>query len=274
MITDKTRLAALLFAVMLLGTFPAAADPWEDMVREKAGEIVTGRFSADWGAADYYAECTEHYGGEFIWWTIEQQNWVSQLLPYLIEAEDARLKKYHPDQVRSLPFEDAILRWRYGVREPDTVPEEDARQKALAFLKDTYGMDCSGDDVSVSLYTGCSGKEEFAAPCWVFRFYRDAVKRAEVWIDSRSGLMPAHRAADAADAGRKELCRAGDIFAGGQAVTPDMLTDEAVTAVWFEEKKEWHVFISLSDTRWEITIDDRTLETVDRNRIRRPADGR
>lgn len=88
----------LTFLLILLGisTCNAYAEEWETFVKRHAEEIVKERFNADYGAADFWEELVDA-NGPFRFWTVEQKNWYSGLLPYLIEAEEQRIQTYHPD---------------------------------------------------------------------------------------------------------------------------------------------------------------------------------
>ena len=112
----------LTFLLILLGisTCNVYAEEWETFVKRHAEEIVKERFNADYGAADFWEELVDA-NGPFRFWTVEQKNWYSGLLPYLIEAEEQRIQTYHPDWIASVPFADQILSWKYGVREPGII---------------------------------------------------------------------------------------------------------------------------------------------------------
>ena len=256
----------LTFLLILLGisTCNVYAEEWETFVKRHAEEIVKERFNADYGAADFWEELVDA-NGPFRFWTVEQKNWYSGLLPYLIEAEEQRIQTYHPDWIASVPFADQILSWKYGVREPGMIEEDEARQMALDFLMSSYDLDCSENRVSVSLYTGHRETGDFIAPYWVFRFYDHSLVKAEVWINAKTGYMPRHQMLEVKDKVKEsfvEMLKTGYTVAG-EPVTADMFTDDAVEIYFSEEDHLWYAAVNpAGDSYWYISIDDATLETV------------
>ena len=243
-------------------THDGAESEWDAFVREKAEDIVATKFTSEYGINDYYEDCLEEYG-IFRYWTIEQKNWFAGLLPHLIEAENERLETYHPGWANSMPFADSILNWRYGVLQPDYISEESARGKALEFLLNDCGKDCSQDQLSVNLYTGHWKMGQFPAPFWVLRFYDKTKEDAEVWINALTGSMPKHQAVDITRMAEEQF-KANpfeDRLVAGEAVTEDMIDD--ITTFYDEGLHQWHVMIQVLDSYWEIIIDDETLETVE-----------
>ncbi len=235
---------------------------WNGLVREKAEEIVATKFTSEYGISDYYEDCLDEHG-IFRYWTIEQKYRFAGLLPYLIEAENKRLEKYHPEWTNSMPFADSILKWRYGVLQPDYISEESARGKALEFLLNDCGKDCSQDQVSVNLYTGHWKMEQFPAPFWVLSFYNKTRKDAEIWINALTGSMPKNQAVDITHMAEEQFKAYPfeDRLVAGEPVTDDMIDD--VTTFYDESLHQWHTLIQVLDSYWEIIIDDETLETVE-----------
>ena len=253
------RIISLLFAaVLLLGS--ASADGWNDLVRNKAAEIAEKKFTSDYGVADYFADCLESYG-PFRDWSIEQKNWVSQLMPYLLTAEEARVKTYHLDGAVE-PFDGPILQWQYGVMQPDLLSREEALRKAQNFLRAAYTLDVSEAQVSADLYTGHRSVGAFPKTYWVFRFGPDAEICAEVWVNARTGSMPIHQALDAvriamqAYAGVPGEGKTADAFAG------KMIASNRVSVVFEENAGQWHVIIQSQGVDVQIVIQDKTLEIV------------
>ena len=240
------------------------AEEMETLLQSQADKIAEERFSADYGAADLWEELVAE-NGPFRFWSVEKKNWYSGLLPYLLEAEEQRIRTYHPGWTVSVPFADEILSWTYGVTEPGMIEEDEARQMALDFLMSSYHLDCGEDRVSVSLYTGHCETGDFPAPYWVFRFYDHALVKAEVWINAETGYMPKHQMLeikDRAGAAFEEMLKTGYTVAG-EPVTADMFTDDAVEIYFTEEDDLWHAIVNAAgDSYWYISIDDGTLETV------------
>lgn len=251
----------LIFGV---STCNAHAEEWESFVQGHAGEIATEKFDGDYGLTDFWEELVDAYG-PFPFWSVEQKNWYSGLLPYLLEAEEQRIQTYHPGWIVSVPFADQILPWKYGVREPGMIEEDEARKMALDFLMSSYHLDCNENRVSVSLYTGHCETGDFIAPYWVFRFYDRALVKAEVWINAKTGYMPKHQMLEIKDKVKEsfmDMLKTGYTVAG-EPVTADMLTDDAVEIYFSEENNLWFAIVNTAgDSYWYISIDDETLETV------------
>ena len=78
----------MLFSITM--PISSCADSWDELVQQKAEEIVNESFNADYGVMDYYEQCLNEYD-IFRYWSVEQKYWVCSLLPYLIDAEKDRL---------------------------------------------------------------------------------------------------------------------------------------------------------------------------------------
>ena len=89
--------------LILVSTSNVYAEEWETLMKGRAEEIVKERFNADYGAADFWEELVDA-NGSFRFWTVEQKNWYSGLLPYLLEAEEQRIQTYHPGWIVSVPY--------------------------------------------------------------------------------------------------------------------------------------------------------------------------
>ena len=76
--------------IILVSTSNVHAEEWEALVKVQTEELVTERFNADYGAADFWEELVDA-NGPFRFWTVEQKNWYSGLLPHLLEAEEQRI---------------------------------------------------------------------------------------------------------------------------------------------------------------------------------------
>lgn len=251
----------MLFSITM--PISSCADSWDELVQQKAEEIVNESFNADYGVMDYYEQCLNEYG-IFRYWSVEQKYWVCSLLPYLIDAEKDRLQQFHPDWIPSDLLEKTILQWNYGQVKPGMVSENEAVNTAVNFMTAEYGVDCSAWKVSMSLYTGHWTKE-FISPYWVIRFYDKAVLKAEVWINACTSHMPTHQMLDVQKLAKMQFTKAlqeGYIVAG-QTVTEDMITDEQEMTFYNEEENNWITIIRIEDSYWEISIDDETLKIVE-----------
>ena len=234
--------------------------------RIKARDLVTDRFSADYGINQYYADLVNELG-PFRYWTSAQKYEHCGVLMELLYWESQRLSLYHEGEPRpSGLLEAPVLEWRYGDPASAAVPEEEARQKALAFLDERYGMDCSACRVSTALYTGHSNwLEAFADPCWVFGFYNVTEDReAEVWVNAMTGETPKHRTDDAEAVVREEFARyikEEDYEIGGRKVTEDMV--DGISLLYLEAEGQWYGIVAIGDSYWEIALDADTLEPLD-----------
>ena len=238
--------------------------------RMLAREIAAERFDADYGMDDYYASLIENFG-PFLFWTPQQKYEYCPVLEELVNWEKQRLEMTGWNQpYLGFYVSDLILQWGYGAPESAAVTEDEARQKALDFLKAEYGLDYSDLNVGAVLYTGHWHENEFPDPYWVFTFCEgrvdEAVRKAEVWVNARTGALPKHRADDAravvleqfADA----LAEGFDI--NGEPATEDMIDDVAV--IYLEEQNEWLGIVTVRDSFLEVEVDADTLEPVDVNR--------
>lgn len=234
--------------------------------RMKARDIVTDRFSAEYGINQYYADLVNELG-PFRYWTPAQKYEHCGVLTELLYWENQRLSLYHEGEPRSSGLLDApVLEWRYGDPASAAVPEEEALRKALDFLDGQYGMDCSACRVSVSLYTGhCNWLDESADPFWVFGFYTETEDReAEVWVNAITGKMPKHRMDDAEAVVREQFARyikEEDYEIGGRKVTEDMVDE--VSLLYLEAEGQWYGIVAIGDSYWEIALDAKTLEPLD-----------
>ncbi len=257
------------FFVFALLFSSASADPWEDLVREKAAQIVDSKFTSEYGVAEYYAECLENYG-PFREWTIEQKNWVSQLMPYLMEAEEARVQQYHLTGAPFASFDQTILQWQYGVLEPGLLSQEEARTKAEAFLLAAYGQDESENQVFVNLYTGHTRVGPFPEPYWVLDFVQGDQETAKVWVNARTGFIPKHQALDAERIAASQFAK---LMSEGQpsgfSETGGGTKIETISAVYDQNTLEWHVIIEIRDSCLETVVSDVDLQIV-RSGIEKP----
>ena len=234
--------------------------------RMKARDLVTDRFSADYGINQYYADLVNELG-PFRYWTPAQKYEHCGVLMELLYWESQRLSAYHEGEPRpSGLLEAPVLEWRYGDPASATVPEEEARQKAMAFLDERYGMDCSACKVSAALYTGnCNWLDESADPFWVFGFYNETEDReAEVWVNAMTGEMPGHRMDDAEAVVWEEFARyikEEGYEIGGRKVTEDMV--DGVSLLYLEAEGLWYGIVAIGDSYWEIALDADTLELQD-----------
>ena len=234
--------------------------------RMKARNIVTDRFSADYGINQYYTDLVNELG-PFRYWTPAQKYEHCGVLTELLYWENQRLSLYHEGEPRSSGLLEApVLEWRYGDPVSAVVQEEEALQKALAFLDERYGMDCSACRVSAALVTGhCNWLDESADPFWVFGFYNETEDReAEVWINALTGEMPKHRMDDAETVVREEFARyikEEDYEIGGRQVTEDMV--DGVSLLYLEAEGQWYGIVAIGDSFWEIALDADTLEPQD-----------
>ncbi len=245
---------------------PNGKNSVEALNRMKARDLVTDRFSADYGINQYYADLVNELG-LFRYWTSAQKYEHCGVLMELLYWESQRLSLYHEGEPRSSGLLEApVLEWRYGDPASAAVPEEEARRKALTFLDERYGMDCSACKVSAALYTGNSNwLDESADPFWVFGFYNETEDReAEVWVNAMTGEMPGHRMDDAEAVVREEFARyikEEDYEIGGRKVTEDMV--DGVSLLYLEAEKQWYGIVAIGDSYWEIALDADTLEVQD-----------
>lgn len=234
--------------------------------RMKARDLVTDRFSADYGINQYYAELVNELG-PFRYWTPAQKYEHCGVLMELLYWESQRLSLYHEGEPRpSGLLEAPVLEWHYGDPSSAAVPEEEALQKALDFLNERYGMDCSACRISTGLYTGNSNSmDEPADPFWVFGFYNGTEDReAEVWVNAETGEMPKHRMDDAEAVVREQFAvyiREEDYEIGGRKVTEDMVDE--ISLLYLEAEGQWYGIVAIGDSFWEIALDADTLEPLD-----------
>ena len=166
--------------------------------------------------------------------------------------------------------DDLILQWGYGAPESAAVTEEEARQKALDFLKAEYGLDYSDLNAGTALYTGHWHDSEFPDPYWVFTFcegsVNEPVRKAEVWVNARTGSLPKYRADDVRAVVLEQFAIAleegFDVY--GEPATEDMIDDVAV--LYLEEQNEWLGIVTVRDSFLEVEVDADTLEPVDATR--------
>ena len=64
--------------LILMSTSNVHAEEWETFVKVQTEELVTERFNADYGAADFWEELVDA-NGPFRFWTVEQKNWYSSI---------------------------------------------------------------------------------------------------------------------------------------------------------------------------------------------------
>ena len=232
--------------------------------RMEAREIAANRFSAGFGMDDYYTELIEQLG-PFLFWTPEQKNRHCPVLEELLFWEKERVALYSggEQQYSGYPFSTTMLQWSYGAPASAAVPEEEARQKALEFLRGEYGMDCSGCRVSASLYTGHWHNNPFIDPFWVFGFYDGTERQAEVWVNAVTGVLPKHRMDDAETVAMELFSKAlaEGYEAGGVRVTEDMV--DSVDLIYLEAEEQWYAIVAIRDSFWELALDADTLEPLD-----------
>ena len=236
--------------------------------RMTARNIVSERFTADYGINEYYADLVNEFG-PFRFWTPAQKYEYCAVLTDLLFWERDRLTLYHSGEERQYGLlDEPVLQWRYAAPETAAIPEEGAVQNALDFLKAEYGTDCSACRVSAALYTGNANHiEPFADPFWVIAFYNETADReAEVWVNANTGATPKHRAEDVEDVVREQFAEAmaEGYEIGGRPVTEDMIDDVAV--MYLETEEQWYGVVTVWDTYWEIEIDADTLEPLDTSR--------
>ncbi len=239
--------------------------------RLEARKIAAERFNAGYGIDSYFAGLVDTYG-PFLFWTPEQKHEYCPVLNELLVWEKQRLELSGGDQpYKGYTVLDMILQWSYGAPESAAVPEAEARRKALDFLKDEYGLDCTGCNAGAALYTGHWYDSELPDPYWVFVFCEGpvdaAVRKAEVWVNATTGVLPKHRADDAwiVVMNRFTASLAEDGFMiGGEPATPDMADDVAV--LYLEEANEWIGIVTVGDSFLEVEVDADTLEVLDASR--------
>lgn len=239
--------------------------------RLEARKIAAERFNAGYGIDDYFTGLIDTFG-PFLFWTPEQKHEYCPILYELEVWEKDRLELSGGDQpYKGYTVLDMILQWSYGAPESAAVPEAEARQKALDFLMNEYGMDCSGCNAGAALYTGHWYQSEFPDPYWVFVFcegpVNETVRKAEVWVNAGTGALPKHRADDVWIVVMNEfaagLVRNG-FEIGGEPVTQDMADDIAV--LYLEEANEWLGIVTVGDSFLEVEVDADTLEVLDASR--------
>lgn len=245
---------------------PNGENSTQGRARMEARDIVTERFNADYGFDDYFTGLISRFG-PFRTWTPAQKYESCTVLDELLYWEVARMRLYHTGYpVRTDPVEGTILQWSYGDPSSAAVPEEEARQKALEFLRAEYSLDCANCQVSVSLYTGHWHNDPFVDPWWVMDYYDGEDRKAEVWVNAATGGMPKYRMDDAEAVTREQfaIALAEGYEVGGVRVTEDMIDDVAV--IYLEEENEWYGLVAVGDSYWEIAIDADTLECLDTER--------
>lgn len=232
--------------------------------RMAAREIVLNRFSAGYGIDDYYDELTGQFG-PFRFWTPEQKNQYCPVLHELLFWEKERIALYSGGdrQYNSEPLSTTVLQWRYGAPESVAVTEDTGRQKALDFLRTKYSMDCTDCRISSSLYTGHWHDNPFIDPYWVFGFYDGTERKAEIWVNANTGLLPKHRMDDAEAAAMQQFASLAEegYEVGGRRVTEDMIDE--VSVLYLEPEEQWYVLVAIGDSYCEIALDADTLELMD-----------
>ena len=239
--------------------------------RLEARKIAAEKFDAGYGIDDYFADLTDTFG-HFLFWTPEQKHEYCPILDELVFWEKQRLELSGRNQLyKGYSALDMILQWSYGAPESAAVPEAEARQKALDFLQAEYGLDCSGCNAGAALYTGHWHDSEFPDPYWVFVFCEgpvdEPVRKAEVWVNARTGVLPKHRADDVWIVVRNRFAAVlvEDGFEiNGEPATQDMIDDVAV--LYLEEANEWLGIVTVRDSFLEVEVDADTLEVLDASR--------
>ena len=238
--------------------------------RMLAREVAAEKFDADYGIDDYYASLIDTFG-PFLFWTPETKYEYCPVLEELVFWEAARLEMIGWKQrYAGFHVDNMILQWGYGSPASAAVPEEDARQKALDFLKAEYGLDYSDLNVSAVLYTGHWHDSEFPDPYWVFVFcegsVNEPVRKAEVWVNARTGALPKHRADDVRAVVMEQFAIALEegFDVNGEPATEDMADDVAV--LYLEAQNEWLGIVTVRDSFLEVEVDADTLEPVDATR--------
>ena len=239
--------------------------------RLEARKIAAEKFDAGYGIDDYFAGLVDTFG-PFLFWTPEQKREYCPILDELVVWEKQRLELSGWNQPYSgFSVSDMILQWSYGAPESAAVPEAEARRKALDFLQAQYGQDCSGCNAGAALYTGHWHESAFTDPYWVFVFcegpVNEPVRKAEVWVNARTGVLPKYRADDVwvVVLNRFTASLVEDGFTvGGEPVTQDMIDD--VTVMYLEEAGEWLGIVTVGDSFLEVEVDADTLEVLDASR--------
>ncbi|MBQ8202223.1 MAG: hypothetical protein IJZ74_10725 [Clostridia bacterium] len=128
-------------------------------------------------------------GAAFLYWTVEEKAEFSSELPALIASEQAWTAREHPDWGYSAPmFTWLILDHAHGVPDEQAIPQEEALEKAKAWLREKMGADAALLDTA--RVSACYYVDEPAKPQWVFRFYDRTVMKHEVWLDAQAGSFP------------------------------------------------------------------------------------
>ena len=228
-----------------------------------AGGMAVDGFLAKWGLAD-----TDLYGyyqgiarekGVFETWPAEEQYEFALLLNDVILNHAVRNACAHPGWIDEAMVAPEITGWRYARPEEVAVSREAALERAGAWLKDAGAeADAEGGSMTASLYTGHWCADPFASPWWVLRVYRaSGGKMTEIWVNAETGETPRHDSSQVIEKMLKASPEAAEIL-------EDMDADEAdsrVVTVYVDEEAAWRVFIDLgNDSRWEVTVDDSTLE--------------
>lgn len=239
--------------------------------RLEARKIAAEKFDAGYGIDDWYAGMVDTLG-PFLFWTPEQKHEFCPILDELVFWEKVRLELSGWDQAYDgFHAEDMILQWDYGAPESAAVPEAEARQKALDFLQAEYGLDCSGCNAGAALYTGHWHESGFPDPYWIFVFCDTSadgiVRRAEVWVNANTGVLPKHCADEVWIVVRNQFTAslvADGFEIGGEPATQDMIDDVAV--MYLEEANEWLGIVTVGDSFLEVEVDADTLEVLDASR--------
>ncbi len=224
---------------------------------EDADKIIQEKFTETYGICEEY-EDRVRANGPFLFWSVEDKFWYSEMFPTLYQGEIRRMQTYHPDARFSVPFRYMILQWRYGLPAPGLISEEEAREEAFTLLTARYGFTGTDFEVAASLYTGHWERDPFPVPYWVFDFFDQDGRKAEIWINACSGDAPAHEGVQVKELGEKEFLKA---IEEGYETTVDTVTDEMATILYFEDEHEWYlIFNPEGDHFWSIAFDDETLE--------------
>lgn len=238
--------------------------------RLEARKIAGEKFDAGCGINDYYAGLIDTFG-PFLFWTPEQKHEYCPILDELSVWEKDRLELSGWNQAyKGFQVPDMILQRSYGAPESAAVTEEEARQKTLDFLKDEYGLDCSDCNAGAALYTGHWHNSDFPDPYWVFIFcegpVNEAVRKAEVWVNAATGVLPKYRADDVRAVVMEQFSAAveEDLEINGEPASADMIDDVAV--LYLEEANEWLGIVTTGDSFLEVEIDAETLEPTDVSR--------